>query len=86
MQQQGAMWAALVISHASSCCEHTDAEYAQQQRSMLFASVHRKWLAAVGGERLANGCYSSTIHKAEPLPKDLRKQSNLLQSSGDYLH
>ena len=86
MQQQGAMWAALVSSYAASLFAHADAEYAQQQCSVLFASVHRRLLAAVGGERLASGCYSSTIHKPEHLPKDLKKQSNLLQSSGDYLH
>lgn len=39
--------------------------------------------AAVGGERLANGCYSSTIHKPEDLPEDLKKQSKLLQSRGE---
>ena len=83
MQQRGAMWAALVSSHASCQLELADAGYAQQQAS---ASVHRELFAAVGGERLANGCYSSTIHKAEHLPDDMKKQSNLVQSSGDYLY
>ena len=54
--------------------------------SVVFASAYRTLHAAVGGERLANGCYSTTIHKPEHLPEDLKKQSNLLQSSGDNLH
>ena len=86
MQQRGAMWAALVSSHSSCQLKLADARYAQQQHSVLVASVHRESLAAVGGEWLANGCYNSTIHHPEHLPEDLKKQSNPVKSGGDHLY